>query len=66
MGHATLIQQEAWTSCLQCHDFHGNHLFDVPARMADTIPLRAILEYAEGGPDPYSTTKKHPAKTDAR
>lgn len=56
-SHASLIEQEQWNTCLQCHDFHGNHVFEVPDQIRDTIPLQAIKDYAAGKSDPYSELK---------
>jgi ferredoxin-NADP reductase len=56
-SHASLIAQESWNTCLQCHDFHGNHTYEVPERMQDTISIKKLMEYAEGGEDPYGDLK---------
>lgn len=56
-SHASLIEQEQWNTCLQCHDFHGNHVFEVPDKIRDTIPLQAIKDYAAGKSDPYGELK---------
>lgn len=59
ISHMELIAQEKWESCLQCHDFHGNHLYDLPKKMNDTIPLIKIMNYFKGDADPYSKKKKY-------
>lgn len=59
VSHETLIAQKAWNTCLQCHDFHGNHMFDAAERMKDTIPMTAIINYIKGGEDPYTDKKKY-------
>lgn len=61
VSHEDLIAKEAWTICIQCHDFHGNHRYEVPEHMADTIPLMAVKKYFKGGADPYGTDKKYTA-----
>jgi predicted CXXCH cytochrome family protein len=61
-SHAELIEQGAWETCLQCHDFHGNHLHEVPKKLADGIPQHTILDYLKGGPDPYGSEKTITAK----
>ncbi|MFM1879240.1 MAG: hypothetical protein RLZZ241_2106, partial [Bacteroidota bacterium] len=58
-SHATLIEQEQWSTCLQCHDFHGNHIFEVPTQFSDTIPIQALLDYADGKEDPYGELKEY-------
>ena len=38
-------EMEKWNTCLQCHDFHGNHIYEVPQKMKDTIPLLEVQNY---------------------
>ncbi len=57
--HSELIENAMWTTCLQCHDFHGNHVMKTAVMMKDTIPMTRIIEYVEGGPSPYSEIKKY-------
>ncbi len=57
--HMALVAQEQWSTCIQCHDFHGNHTYTVPEKLQDTIPLKTIQAYLDGGADPYGTTKKY-------
>lgn len=57
--HSILIEQKEWNTCLQCHDFHGNHVYKVAEKMKDTIPLKEIRAYLAGGKDPFSNKKKH-------
>lgn len=64
LSHAELIDQEMWTTCLQCHDFHGNHVYLVAEQMKDTIPLIVVKEYFDGGKSPYSDIKKYKALTE--
>jgi hypothetical protein len=59
ISHAELIKQKEWVTCSQCHDFHGNHIYNAPTLMKDTIPMFEIMEYLKGGKDPYSDTKKY-------
>lgn len=60
-SHKDLIANKAWTTCIQCHDFHGNHRYEVPTKMEDTIPLMVVKKYFEGGEDPYGNDKKYTA-----
>jgi predicted CXXCH cytochrome family protein len=58
ISHDQLISNEEWNTCLQCHDFHGNHIFELNTELKDTIPEKEVREYFEGGKDPYSEVKK--------
>jgi len=60
-SHTTLIKNEEWGTCLQCHDFHGNHEYKVPHKMKDTIATATLKAYFKGGNDPYSAKKKFTA-----
>lgn len=65
IDHETLISKKNWSTCLQCHDFHGNHKYTVPEKLNDTIPLIAIKDYFKGGKDPYGNDKKHKGISEA-
>jgi hypothetical protein len=60
--HHELISRSEWNTCLQCHDFHGNHTYKTANLMKDTIALETILRYLKGGPSPYGDKKKYVAK----
>lgn len=57
--HSELIANEQWSTCLQCHDFHGNHVYKAPEKMKDTIQLKKIQAYLKGGKDPFADKKKY-------
>ncbi|WP_346883386.1 cytochrome c3 family protein [uncultured Algibacter sp.] len=59
ISHVQLIAKKAWNTCIQCHDFHGNHTYQVPEHLSDTIPMQKIQAYFEGGEDPYGMVKKY-------
>lgn len=61
-SHKHLISMDQWNTCLQCHDFHGNHLFEAPKSINDTISLQRVENYFKGGEDPYAGVKKYVAK----
>ena len=63
-SHAELAQGEEWMTCMTCHDFHGNHIMEVPVNMQDRLRVEEIQAYFEGGKDPYSDDKKYRAKSD--
>ncbi|MEM7483232.1 MAG: cytochrome c3 family protein [Acidobacteriota bacterium] len=56
--HHELVATASWNTCLGCHDFHGNHLWKAPTRMADRLDPAVIEEYFRGGPSPYSDEKE--------
>lgn len=57
--HVDIIKDKQWSTCIQCHDFHGNHRYEVPVLMKDTIPMQVIDNYFKGGTDPYGDDKKY-------
>lgn len=59
ISHKELIAQGNWNSCLQCHDFHGNHVMHVAEKMQDTISLSDIVNYFKGGASPYPDKKQY-------
>ncbi|MCB4798096.1 cytochrome c3 family protein [Neotamlana laminarinivorans] len=61
ISHKDLISQEKWETCIQCHDFHGNHRYEVPTQMKDTFSLKSISNYLKGDKDPYGMDKKYTA-----
>lgn len=62
VSHEQLIAQEKWTTCLQCHDFHGNHFMETPKLMRDTISIDELKAYFDGGDSPFSDQKKYDPK----
>ena len=66
VSHETLISEQRWQVCLGCHDFHGNHLMEVPLHLRDVIPPERILVYFQGGASPYGTEKEHEALQEPR
>lgn len=60
--HAALVAEGRWETCLGCHDFHGNHLYDVEHELEAAIPESRVAAYFAGGASPYSATKLHEAR----
>jgi len=60
--HSQLIEEEKWTTCLQCHDFHGNHLMKTAEHMKDTISIAQLKAYFDGEKSPYAEKKKYDPK----
>jgi ferredoxin-NADP reductase len=56
--HEKLIKESKWKTCVQCHDYHGNHVRVTPVKLQDTIQYARIRIYWQGGQDPYSLKKK--------
>lgn len=54
--HDFLVQNKRWESCLQCHDYHGNHRWRTPLRLVDAPTVDAIGRYLKDGPSPYGST----------
>ncbi len=59
VSHEELVKQNKWETCLQCHDYHGNHIMEVATVMKDTIPLMEVINYMDNGEDPYSELKQY-------
>lgn len=64
VSHAELALTEQWDTCLACHDFHGNHAYEVPTQMADMYEVLEIMEYFEGGESPYGNEFVTPPLTE--
>ncbi|ANQ49180.2 hypothetical protein MY04_1806 [Flammeovirga sp. MY04] len=64
ISHKELIAKKNWNTCLQCHDFHGNHIYEASATLKDTIPIAEIKAYFEGEDSPYADIKKYYATTE--
>jgi len=65
-SHAALFEAGDWQTCLQCHDFHGNHTMRrgdhaFPVDTEDAVPLSVVREYLGRGPRAYGPPV-HPAK----
>lgn len=60
--HKQLIRQKQWSSCLVCHDFHGNHIMEIATTPKQGIEQKQIIDYFNGSPSPYSKQKHFTAK----
>ena len=54
--HDFLVRTNQWATCLQCHDYHGNHKWTAPLRLQDGNTLEALNRYLKDGPSPYGET----------
>jgi hypothetical protein len=61
--HHQLIASKKWNTCVQCHDYHGNHLRVTPVRLQDTLKLSQVIVYWQGGQDPYGLKRKFVVET---
>ena len=52
-SHEELIRNKRWSTCLSCHDFHGNHRMKVPSRMARRIVDEKLEAYLKRGQQAY-------------
>ncbi len=62
VSHETLIAEQKWSSCMTCHDFHGNHVMTVATAVKDALPFEQITAYFHGAPSPYSDRKRYATK----
>ena len=63
-NHAELAQTSSWNTCLQCHDFHGNHKMTTPHDIGDGVSEQRVWTYFDGATSPYSLEKfAEPSKT---
>ncbi|HEX2544179.1 MAG TPA: (2Fe-2S)-binding protein [Ramlibacter sp.] len=54
--HEQLLTQKRWDTCLQCHDYHGNHKWSAPLRLKDAATVDMLHRYLKDGPSPYGPT----------
>jgi Cytochrome c3 len=66
VSHRELVARKEWTSCLGCHDFHGNHNREIQTRVDAAYPTSTIIDYLAGGPSPYGGDMKYPTKRGAQ
>ncbi len=62
-SHQQLADEERFDTCLQCHDFHGNHLYTVPETLEASFDLDTVRAYLDGGDSPYGTDKRFPDRS---
>ncbi len=64
--HEQLVSDNAWNTCLRCHDFHGNHVWNTPTKLIDGVTEEAIRRYFAGGSSPYGDEKIAESSTTKR
>jgi ferredoxin-NADP reductase/CRP-like cAMP-binding protein len=60
VSHAVLVKKGQWEICMGCHDYHGNHKFKSPLRLANRISNSEVHDYFKQGSSPYGK-RKHSA-----
>jgi ribosomal protein L37AE/L43A len=60
--HSVLVREKRWTTCLGCHDFHGNYQMKLRIDLSMALASNRIKQYFEGGPPPWSNNKKFRAR----
>jgi hypothetical protein len=60
--HAQLVREGRWSTCLGCHDFHGNHVMQTSTRLAEALPPAQINNYFRGDVSPYPPQLRKPAQ----
>ena len=60
--HETLARERRFSTCLGCHDFHGNHVMKPSERMSEVVAPDRIEAYLRGGKSPYPPALRKPAK----
>ena len=54
--HEELVTREPWNACLQCRDFHGNHVWITPVSLHAGVPEPQIWSYFAGALAPGTTS----------
>jgi uncharacterized CHY-type Zn-finger protein len=62
VSHAQLAQEGRFSTCLGCHDFHGNHVMKLAKNMSEVFAPEQIEAYLHGGRSPYPGLLRKPAK----
>lgn len=57
VSHAELVKTGQWSTCMGCHDYHGNHSANPQTKMNDRFSLESVEEYFKNGPSPYGERK---------
>ena len=61
--HAQLIDQQRWSSCLTCHDYHANHKMKTPDTPSQAVSITDLENYFNRGKQAYPGKIIHKAKT---
>lgn len=55
--HFELVTDNKWSSCLGCHDFHGNHPHESQTAVSRAFDADVICDYFGNGISPYKNPK---------
>lgn len=61
ISHSQLIKEKKWSSCLGCHDFHGNHKTKSSESIKKIFTQDQINKYFDGSISPYGKEKFYKA-----
>ncbi|MCC2633319.1 MAG: hypothetical protein K0S48_1205 [Ramlibacter sp.] len=53
--HDRLVSEKRWDTCMQCHDYHGNHKWRAPLRLVDATTVDVLEKYMKTGPSPFGS-----------
>jgi len=62
VSHERLARERRFSTCLGCHDFHGNHVMKPAEHISEVIALDRIEAYLRGGRSPYPAELRMHAK----
>ena len=61
ISHQQLIKEKRWSTCLGCHDFHGNHKLKLSESLNVIYSEQKIKNYFNEAPSPYGKEKYYKA-----
>jgi len=66
ISHQQLIEDNNWSSCLTCHDYHGNHNMKTETETKKAIAVSELKKYFDRAPNPYPGKIIHKAKNEEK
>ena len=60
--HAVLIEEEQWSTCLRCHDFHDNHNYAPPRSLLEGLKDEQVEAHLNNGNSGYGETVHRASK----
>lgn len=62
ISHEELVREQRFSTCLGCHDFHGNHVMSPAKRVSEVTPIPQLEAYLRGSASPYAPELRKPAR----